>query len=110
MPKKIEVRKDEQAVVAPQESLPSAPAELVADRGMSEAEWMSEYVSSLKVYGETVEDRISKEFRPWMLKFAQVVAADTPRLDAWEKLKVKCDVLLLLGDLYLFTYPEDAQH
>ncbi len=77
---------------------------------MSEAALMSAFLSSLEVYGERVEDRIGKEFRPWLLKFAKVIAADKPRFNAWEKLKLKCDAMLLMRDLYLFTYPDDAQH
>jgi hypothetical protein len=94
----------------PESSQPSALAEMAAARNMKEADLMSAYRSSLEVYGGTVEDRVGKEFRPWLHRFAQVVAADTPRVDAWEELKFKCDVPLLLRDLYLFTYPEDAEH
>src|ERR1035437_506 len=82
---------------------------MAAARGMTEAELMSAYLSSLEAHGERVEDRVGKEFRAWLFKFAKVVAADDSRTEAWQELKSRCDVLLLLQDLYLFTYPEDAQ-
>jgi hypothetical protein len=94
----------------PENSQPSALAEMAAARNMTEADLMSAYQLSLKVHGGTVEERIGKEFLPWLLKFAKVIAEDKDRAEAWKELKFKCDVQLLLRDLYLFTYPADAQH
>lgn len=116
LPKRESVGKQQDAKRNPKEappenSHPSALAEMATARNMSEAKLMSEYLSSLKVYGRTVEDSVGKEFLPWLIRFGQVVAADKPRFDAWQKLlKLKCDVLALMRDLFLFTHPEDAQH
>jgi hypothetical protein len=86
-------------------------ADLAEARGMSKADLRSAYLSGLEVYGERVENRI-EEFIPWLKRFQMEVAGDDTRtrFDAWQKLKLKCDFLLLVRNLYLFTYPKDAQH
>ncbi len=114
MPKRESVGRKKKAKVKPkgappESSQPSALATLAAAHGISEADWMSAYQSSLKMYGQTVEDRVGEEFRPWLLKLANVIEADEHRFDALQKLMSKCDVLLLMPDLYLFTYPEESQ-
>lgn len=115
MPKRESVGQQKKAKGKPKGAPPKTPqssalADIALATDVSEAERMSEYQSSLELYGERVEDRIGKEFRPWLLKFAEVIAANKTRTAAWEELKFKCDIQLLLRDLYLFTYPEDAEH
>jgi hypothetical protein len=110
LPKRKSVGQHEQANVEPEHSRPSALAEMAVARGRTEDELMSGYLSSLEVHGERVEDRVGKEFRPWLFKFGKVVVADENRTEAWKELESRCDVLLLLQDLYLFTYPEDSEH
>jgi hypothetical protein len=101
-------REHEPTKTASNKSRPPAVPEMVAS-GSTEEAVLADYLSSLQVHGERAEDRIDKEFVPWLLNLAQAVASDDSRTAAWEKLKLSCDVVKLLFDLYLFTYPEDAQ-
>lgn len=118
MPKRPSVDKRKEAKVCqiegrngePEASPASLLAELAADSGRTDAEPLSAYRSALDVHGERVEDRMGEEFSIWLIKFAKSVAGDVTRTQAWERLKTKCDVLLLLNDLYLFTYPEESEH
>jgi hypothetical protein len=80
-------------------------AELAASRGISEAALLAEFRASLEVHGERAEDKLPKEFSPWLVKFAQAVDGNKARKDAWQELKSKCDVVFVLQHLYLFTYP-----
>jgi hypothetical protein len=88
---------------------PQTLVEWVASHTLVDANLLAEYRSSLEVHGERAENRIEKEFGPWLVKFAKAVDENEALKDAWQKLKSKCDVLLLLRDLHLFTYPEDFQ-
>ena len=110
MPKPKSLGQREQTKAPSEPSKSSALAEQAAARGFTETELIANYLSSLKLHGERVEDRVGKEFQAWLFEFAKVVAANKSRTDAWQELKSRCDVLLLLQDLYLFTYPEDSEH
>jgi hypothetical protein len=78
--------------------------ELASSRAISEATLLAEFHSSLQSHRERAEDKLQKEFSGWLVKFAQAVDKNMIRTQAWEKLKSKCDALLLLHHLYLFTY------
>lgn len=109
MPKRKSVGQHNQTKAASENSKPFALAELAAARGITEHELMADYLSSLKVHGETVEESVEKEFQPWLRKFTEVVADNESRTKAWQELKAKCDVPLLLINLYLFTYAQVPQ-
>ncbi len=99
-------RKHERTKTASNKSQPLTVPEMAASSDSREEEVvLAHYLPSLQVHGERVEDRIDKEFAPWLVHFAEEVAGDDFRAKAWEKLKSSCDVMKLLYDLYLFTYP-----
>jgi len=106
LPKRKSVGQHKQTKEAPQESRPSALAELAAARGITEAEFRAAYESSLKAHGETAEDNI-EDLRAWVIKFVEALWHDENRFKAWETLKSACNgnVLPILYNLYLFTYP-----
>ena len=79
-------------------------AEWVASHSTADPNHLAEYLSSMKAHGERAEDRFTEQFSGWLVKFALAVDKNSIRTQAWEKLKSKCDVLLLLQHLYLFTY------
>lgn len=61
--------------------------------------------SFFKAHDKRAEDKVKEEFPAWFQRFA-VAATEKgsgARL-AWDEVKSKCDVLLLMYDLYLFTY------
>jgi len=99
------IRKAERTKEEPEVSRSRPLAEMAASRGITETALLADYRSSLRAHGETAEDRLHKEFGVWLVKFAQAVDSNESRTQAWQELKSKCDVLLLLQDLYLFTYP-----
>ncbi len=47
---------------------------------------------------------MDKEFRPWLIRFALALYKNKIRSQAWDELKFRCDTLMLLKELYLFTY------
>ena len=78
-------------------------AELAAARGVSAETFLAEIRSAFAIHGETADDGMSKEFRPWLIRFALALCESKVRFEAWCELKSKCDVLQLLQELYLFT-------
>jgi|ERR1700679_4070877 hypothetical protein len=83
---------------------PQSAAEIAASRGISEAALHAEFRASMKVHGERIEDRPAEELTVWLIKFVKTLAEDEIRIQAWEELKLKCDVALLLRHLYLFPH------
>jgi hypothetical protein len=79
-------------------------AELAASRGITKTALLAEFSASLSALGEKAEDKLGKELSEWLRKFVMAVGTNEIRLRAWEKLKCKFDVTLLLPHLYLFTY------
>ena len=65
---------------------------------------MAEFRSSLDAHDERAEDKLDKEFRAWLIEFARAVDSNDARKDAWHELKSSCDTLVLINNLYLFTY------
>jgi hypothetical protein len=82
---------------------PRTVAETAASRGVSEAALLAEFRFSLAAHGKRAEDNLDKELLPWVRKFVRAVRKDEIRAQAWQKLKSKCDMPLLLEHLYLFT-------
>jgi hypothetical protein len=109
LPKRKSVGQHEEAKGVSESSKPLVLAELAAARGITETELMADYMSSLKLHGEIVEESIGKEFPPWLRKFTEVVASNESRFKAWQELNAKCDVPWLLITLYLFTYRQVSQ-
>lgn len=58
----------------------------------------------MQAHGERAEDKLPKEFSAWLVKFARAVDSNDARKDAWHELKSSCDTLVLINNLYLFTY------
>jgi hypothetical protein len=85
-------------------SRPSTLAEIAASRGMSEATLYADILSSFEAHGESPESKLGKEFRAWLMRFALALYDDDIRPQAWDELKSKCNVLILLKELYLFTH------
>ena len=98
--RKVKVPKEE-----PEAPRPQTLTEWVASHRVADPRLVAEFSSSLEVHGERAEDRIPKEFLPWLRRFAKAVEKEEFRIQAWDALKSKCDALLLLSNLYLFTYP-----
>lgn len=109
MPKRKSVGQHEQTKASSEHSKPSVLAGQAAARGITETELVEDYLSSLKVHGETVEESVGKEFQPWLRRFTEVVASNESRTRAWQELTAKCDAPLLLINLYLFAYTQVAQ-
>ena len=109
MPKRKLVTQPAQTKASSEHSKPTVLAGQAAARGITETELVEDYLSSLKAHGETVEESAGKEFQPWLRKFTEVVASDKNRTKAWQKLEAKCDVPLLLINLYFFAYTQVSQ-
>jgi hypothetical protein len=77
---------------------------MAASPGITEATLMAEFRSSLEAHGERAEDKLQNELSGWLVKFVNALYKDEIRIQEWEKLKYKCDVVVLLQHLYLFTY------
>jgi len=63
-------RKTEGTKVEPYVPRPQSAAELAASRGISETALLAEFRASLEVHDERAEDKLPKEFSPWLVKFA----------------------------------------
>ena len=98
-------RKTAGAKEEPEVPRPQTLEQWVASHSIAEPNNLAQFFSSLKVHGEPAEDRLDKEFLPWLVKFVRALDKYEIRIQAWEELKSRCDVLWLLKDLYLFTYP-----
>ena len=57
-------------------------AQMAASRGITETALLADYRFSLEAHGETAEDRLPKEFRGWLIKFAQALDSNDARMDA----------------------------
>lgn len=101
---KKEVRKKEGTKEGTEESRPSALAEMAASRGTTEAAILAAYHSSFEPHDQRAEDKLDKELTQWLAKFAIAVDENKSRTQAWNQLKSRCDSLVLLNCLYLFTY------
>ena len=76
--------------------------------GCSTPELRSAYLDCIGSFGEIAESKLQAEFGKWLIKFVGVLAESEARMDAWQKLKNAGHTLLLLGNLYLFTYLGDT--
>jgi hypothetical protein len=79
-------------------------SEFAASRGVSEATLVTDILSSFDAHGGSAENKLGKEFWAWVRRFALTLHKDKARSQAWNELKSKCDVLMLLKELYFFTY------
>jgi len=64
----------------------------------------ADILSSFEAHGGSAENTLDKEFRAWLIKFALALYKNEIQSQAWDELKFNCDALMLLKDLYLFTY------
>jgi hypothetical protein len=76
----------------------------IAEARFRETNLFADILSSFDAHGGSAENKLDKQFRPWLIKFALALYKNKIRSQAWDELKFRCDALMLLKDLYLFTY------
>jgi hypothetical protein len=69
----------------------------IAEARFRETNLFADILSSFEAHGGSAENKLGKEFRTWLIKFALVLHESEIRSQAWNELKSQCDVLMLLS-------------